>query len=163
MKIMNNGQINKNRKDTVPKKVKNDKNFTFGMRSDLDPQHSSNQIPGVYSSQKGASSMHSIITHSDNLMEGIQQKIALKMALMEHKKHLPSKLVSKTKASELRSQSVLTTKTLNDIDRNLDQMKINKAYKNDKSFQQLETEQQRLNKVFQLPPIERMAKIDKSL
>jgi hypothetical protein len=42
------------------------------------------------------------------------------MALMEHKKYLPSKLVSKTKASELRSQSVLTTKTLNDIDRNLD-------------------------------------------
>ena len=42
-------------------------------------------------------------------------------------------------------------------------MKVNKAFKNDKSFQQLETEQQRLNKVFQLPPIERMAKIDKSL
>ena len=120
MKIMNNGQINKGRKDTVPKNVKNDKNFTFGMSSNLDPQHSSSKIPGIYSSQKGASSMHSIIAHSDNLMEGIQQKIALKMALMEHKKHMPTKLVSKTKASELRSQSVLTTKTLNDIDRSLD-------------------------------------------
>ena len=42
-------------------------------------------------------------------------------------------------------------------------MKVNKAYNNDRSFQQLETEQQRLNKVFQLPPIERMAKIDKNL
>ena len=100
--------------------MKNDKNFTFGMRSDLDPQHSSNQLPGVYSSQKGASSMHSIITHSDNIMAGLEQKIALKKALMEHKKQMPTRVVSKTKASELRSQSVLTTKTLNDIDRNLD-------------------------------------------
>jgi len=40
MKIMNNGEITKKRKGTVPKTVKNDKNFTFGMRSDLDPQHS---------------------------------------------------------------------------------------------------------------------------
>ena len=42
-------------------------------------------------------------------------------------------------------------------------MKVNKAYRNDKSFQQLESEQQRLNKVFMLPPIERMAKIEKGL
>ena len=107
--------------------------------------------------------MHSIITHSDNIMAGLEQKIALKKALMEHKKQMPTRVVSKTKASELRSQSVLTTKTLNDIDRNLDQMKVNKAYRNDKSFQQLESEQQKLNKVFMLPPIERMAKIEKGL
>ena len=119
---MNNGLITKGRKDSVPKKVKNDQSFTFGMRSDLDPQHSSSKsvMPGVYSSQKGASSMHSIITHSDNIMEGIQQKIALKMALMDHKKSIPVRAVNKTKTSELRSQSVLTTKTLNEIDRNLD-------------------------------------------
>lgn len=59
------------------------------MRSDLDPQHSSNMMPGVYSNQKGASSMHSIITHSDNIMEGIQQKIALKMVLNDMKKKVP--------------------------------------------------------------------------
>jgi hypothetical protein len=77
MRIINNGSINKNRKETVPLSVKQDKNYTFGMRSDLDPQHSA--IPGVYHSQKGASSVHKIITHSDNIMEGLQRKIALKM------------------------------------------------------------------------------------
>lgn len=74
MKIINNGSVNKNRKDTVPLSVKNNKDFTFGMRSDLDPQHSlgGNSVkPGVYTSQKGASSMHQIITHSDNIMEGL--------------------------------------------------------------------------------------------
>lgn len=71
--------------------------------------------------------------------------------------------MTKTKASELRSQSVLTTKTLHDMDRNLDLMKVDKAHRNDHSFQQLEKEKQKLNKVFQLPPIERMAKIDRSL
>jgi len=64
--------------------------------------------------------MHSIITHSDNIMEGIQQKIALKLAYNDHKKNIPMRAIGQTKASELRSQSVLTTKTLNDIDRNLD-------------------------------------------
>lgn len=71
--------------------------------------------------------------------------------------------MTKTKASELRSQSVLTTKTLHDMDRNLDLMKVDKAHRNDHSFQQLEKEKQKLNKVFQLPPIERMAEIDRSL
>lgn len=71
--------------------------------------------------------------------------------------------MTKTKASELRSQSVLTTKTLHDMDRNLDLMKVDKAHRNDHSFQQLEKEKQKLNKVFQLPPIERMDKIDRSL
>ena len=44
--------------------------------------------------------MHKIIPHSDNLMEGIQKKIALKIALESNKKQ---KLISKTKTSELRS------------------------------------------------------------
>ena len=42
-------------------------------------------------------------------------------------------------------------------------MKINKAHRNDQSFSQLEKEKQKLNKVYHLPPIERMAKLDKSL
>ena len=39
-----------------------------------------------------------------------------------------------TKASELRSQSVLTKKALDDIDQNLEEMKLNKAFRNDASF-----------------------------
>lgn len=143
MQIINNGSVNKKRKDSVPLNVKNNKDFTFGMRSDLDPQHSlgSPIAPGVYTSQKGASSMHKIITHSDNIMEGLQKKIAIKMALMDNKHKVPRKsLVPPTKASELRSQSVLTTKTLNDINRSLDQKRINKANRNDQSFSQIEKE-----------------------
>ena len=152
--------MNKNRKDTVPLKVKNNKDFVFGMRSDLDSQHglASPPMPGQYTSQKGASSMHKIITHSDNIMETLQRKIAVKMALMDkgnHNGHQPHKIKT-NKTSELRSQSVLTTKTLHDLDRNLDEMKMQKAFKNDQSFSQLEKEKQKLHKVFQLPPIKRM-------
>jgi hypothetical protein len=39
-----------------------------------------------------------------------------------------------TKSSELRSQSVLTKKALDDIDQNLEEMKLNKAFRNDASF-----------------------------
>ena len=36
MKIINNGSINRKRMDSVPKNIKNDKNFVFGCPSDLD-------------------------------------------------------------------------------------------------------------------------------
>lgn len=68
-----------------------------------------------------------------------------------------------TKASELRSQSVMTNKKLTEIDRNLDAMKMNKAFKNDASFSMIEKEKQRLNKVFQLPPIARMQSVQQSI
>ena len=56
--------------------------------------------------------------------------------------------IAGTKASELRSQSVMTNKKLTEIDRNLDAMKMNKALKNDASFSMIEKEKQRLHKVF---------------
>jgi len=68
-----------------------------------------------------------------------------------------------TKASELRSQSVMTNKTLNELDRNLDAMKMNKAFKNDASFSMIEKEKQKLAKVFALPPIQRMQSLQKSI
>jgi len=36
MNITNNGELNKMRKGGIPESVKNDKNFTFGKRSDVD-------------------------------------------------------------------------------------------------------------------------------
>ena len=134
MKIINNGSINKNRKDTVPLKVKNNKDFTFGIRSDIDPFTgvSYSSAPGQYTSQKGASSMHKIMGHSDNVMESLQRKIQLKLALLGSQEKRGSSIKSHgTKASELRSQSVLTNKTLNDMDRNLENIKIQKAFRND--------------------------------
>jgi len=61
-----------------------------------------------------------------------------------------------TKASELRSQSVMTNKALQEMDKNLDMMKMLKSSKNDASFSAIEKEKQKLAKVFQLPPIQRM-------
>ena len=42
----------------------------------------------------------------------------------------------------------MTNKKLTEIDRNLDAMKMNKAFKTDASFSMIEKEKQRLNKVF---------------
>jgi hypothetical protein len=87
--------------------------------------------------------MHEIIGHTDNLMENLHMKIAEKMLRAEMKQQNKGSVISKiqpTKASELRSQSVLTTKTLNDIDRNLNVMKMNKANKNEASFLEIEKE-----------------------
>lgn len=48
-----------------------------------------------------------------------------------------------TKASELRSQSVMANKTLHDLDENLTAMKLNKAFRNDASFSEIEKEKQK--------------------
>lgn len=50
----------------------------------------------------------------------------------------------------------MATKTLQDLDENLTAMKLNKAFRNDTSFSEIEREKQKIAKVFQLPPIERM-------
>lgn len=63
--------------------------------------------------------MHKIMNHSDNIMEGLQKKIALKQILMDNKYSIPKK-IAKTKTSELRSKSVLAAKTLQDINRSFD-------------------------------------------
>ena len=52
-----------------------------------------------------------------------------------------------TKASEMRSKSVLANKALLDIDRNLDLIKMNKGHVNDASFLDIEKEKHRLQKV----------------
>lgn len=57
----------------------------------------------------------------------------------------------------------MATKTLNDMDRNLDHMRMQKAFRNDTSFSMIEKEKQRLAKVFQLPPILRMQSVQKSM
>lgn len=57
----------------------------------------------------------------------------------------------------------MATKTLNDMDRSLDHMRMQKAFRNDTSFSMIEKEKQRLAKVFQLPPILRMQSVQKSL
>ena len=73
MNIINNGQINRQRKGTIPTSIKNNKDFTFGMRSDVD---SNSEIsPGKYGGGKPGSSMKGIFTHTDNLKESLQKKI----------------------------------------------------------------------------------------
>ena len=60
LKVINNGNLNKNRKGGLPSSVKNDKNFVFGIKSDLDMygRHSSTESPvGMLRRDKGTSSM----------------------------------------------------------------------------------------------------------
>ena len=56
MKIINNGQINKIRKGSLPTHIKNNKNFTYGLRSDLDSNF--NIAPGTFYIKRGESSMN---------------------------------------------------------------------------------------------------------
>lgn len=59
---------------------------------------------------------------------------------------------------------MLATKTLNDLDKNLEQISMNKNLRNNEaSFFEINKEKQRLAKVINLPPIERMKSVQKSL
>ena len=53
----------------------------------------------------------------------------------------------------------MTNKKLNELDNSLNLMKMDKAVKNETSFSAIEREKQKLNKVFQLPPIARMQSV----
>jgi len=81
MNIINNGQINRLRKGTIPSSIKNNKDFTFGMRSDVDSN--SDISPGKYAGGKAGSGMKGIFTHTDNLKESLQRKIDEKERIME--------------------------------------------------------------------------------
>ena len=64
----------------------------------------------------------------------------LKAEIKEQNKGSIISKIQPTKTSELRSQSVMTTKTLNDIDSRLNVLKMNKASKNEASFLEIEKE-----------------------
>lgn len=69
------------RKGTIPNSIKNNKDFTFGMRSDVDSN--SDISPGKYAPTKGGSGMRGIFTHTDNLKGELQKKIEAKERIME--------------------------------------------------------------------------------
>ena len=81
MHIINNGAINKLRKGSIPLSVKNDKNFTFGMKSDIDIKSGDGDSRG--SPSKYQTQMKDIFAHSDNLKETLQRKINMKMLVEE--------------------------------------------------------------------------------
>ena len=56
LKIINNGLVNQGRKGGLPSKIAGDKNFTFGIKSDLDLQNMDS--PGLVRRDKGTSSMN---------------------------------------------------------------------------------------------------------
>ena len=163
MKIINNGQINKLRKGSLPSYIKKNKEFTYGIRSDL--QSNSNIEPGKFHVLKGESQMSEIFHHSDNLKELLKMKIHQKINNISLKRNRDSLLhhIPHTKASELRSQSVLTSKTLNDYDRSLDLLKVNKSTQNETTFHDIEREKQKLARMILLPPIQRVQSLQKSL
>jgi len=73
MKIINNGQINKLRKGSLPSRLKKNKEFTYGIRSDLSNSHYIE--PGKFFVLKGETQMNDVMNHSENLREVLAKKI----------------------------------------------------------------------------------------
>lgn len=75
MNIINNGKFIFKKKGTLPKSIKNNKEFTFGIRSEVESPNGFTPPPGVFIPGHGAGSMHKIIGHSNNLVEDMIKKI----------------------------------------------------------------------------------------
>ena len=120
MKIINEGWVNKSRKSTIPAKLKKNKDFTFGIPSDL----GSHYTPGKFVlKHTGDSHMNSIMMHTDNLRADLQNKINTRLLIDSKKSEMKfHNKIHTTKAQELRSQSVIANKALNDYSRGLDDM-----------------------------------------
>ena len=155
MNIINSSKMIAARKGGLPKKLLKNKEFAFGLGS----------YPEGQGGTAHHSSMSSIIGHTDNLREGLLKKIDQKARYDDHmKKHsIDRKTVMHTKTSEIRSKSVLANKALLDIDHNLDLIKMNKGRVNEASFHDIEKEKHRLQKIIQLPPIEKISQVDNSM
>ena len=70
MMIINEGKLNKMRKQALPNNVIKNKEFTFGMQSQMDG--SGKLTPGRYLGSQGKeSTMNMILGHTDNLMESL--------------------------------------------------------------------------------------------
>ena len=108
MQVTNNGRVNKDRKGGIPASVKNNKDFTFGVRSDNDFPTGASPKPGVYVPGHGSSSMHKIIGHSQNLVDDLIKKIHLKQNLGVSSNKGSYHKYNKT--NDLRSKSVLQQK-----------------------------------------------------
>lgn len=75
MNLINNCKINQRRKGGLPSNVKNDKNYTYGISSYFE----NHKTKDLVMNQNCNASMRSIMSHSDNLVEGLQQKISQKI------------------------------------------------------------------------------------
>ena len=65
--VINRGIGSKIRKTSVPQKIKNNKNYTFGLSSDV-----THHMPGMFSLKPGGTTnMDTLIMHSDNLREDL--------------------------------------------------------------------------------------------
>ena len=93
------------RKGGIPATVKNNKDFTFGVRSDNDFPSGNTPKPGVFIPGQGASSMHMIIGHSQNMVDDLLKKIHLKQNLQSA--NSKGSYHKSNKTSDLRSKSVL--------------------------------------------------------
>lgn len=71
--------------------------------------------------------------------------------------------INPTKTSELRAQSQLADKALNDMGDHLELLKKQKGFRNDASFADIEKEKYKLQRALLLPPIEKVRSLHKSL
>lgn len=162
LNIINNGRINKLRQGGLPENIRSNKEFTFGVKSNLEEGNRDGKFTG---SMAGLTTMGNVMSHSENIMDSLQKKIEKKIHddRRYHKGHKLQLRIQQTKASNLRSKSVLANKALLDIDRNLDLIRQNKASCNNTSFHDIEKEKQRIAKVILLPPIQKIEQVDQEL
>lgn len=166
MMIINHGNSIKNRKISVPKQITSNKDYTFGIKSAMLNAGSQKHLTPSKHGSDTEPHMKSIIQHTDNLRDSLERKISMKMQLDELRKRQHKTVmerISGTKASELRSQSVLANKALHEIGDNLELLKLQKGVRNDASFADIEKEKYKLERVLLLPPIEKVRSLNKSL
>ena len=165
MMLINHGKRIKDRNISMPKQIRSNKDYTFGIKSTMLNAGSHKHIAPSNGSDT-ESHMKSIIQHTDNLRDGLERKISMKLHLDELRRRQHKTVmerITSTKASELRSQSVLANQALNAIGDNLELMKMQKGERNDASFADIEKEKYKLQRALLLPPIEKVKSLNRSL
>lgn len=145
LNIMNHSaaRAHRRRKASVPAHILNDKNYVFGIKSDviLPDKNAYSTVESGSSSlarstnygmrSAASSSMQQLMAHSDNMKASLQNKINMKLQFEAIKQKYHRSALSKgnvqTRASELRTQAQLTNKVLNEMNHSIEVARANKA------------------------------------
>lgn len=102
--------------------------------------------------------MSKIMAHTDNLKQLLIDKIQRSTYETPLKSHMSRGGVNHTNSSNLKSKSVLAKKALFDLDQQLHTIKLNKDMFQ-ASYNQIEKQKTKLERITKLPPIEQMASL----
>jgi hypothetical protein len=149
---LNSVEKQKKRYGGAPEHLKNNESFAFGTKSGLDLRNPD----GTF--KQPASTLGSLLGHSDNLKGELYLRIAQKYAAVGNpltKRKSLKNSVNHTNASTLRSKSVMVKQALYGINQQLDTLR-NRHGGSPSSLLDIEKERSKLDKVTKLPPIDQM-------